>query len=173
MRSTPASNRSPRAPLMHPTSFRRFGGSFLALAAFAFGGCNYEPAPDLPDGAVAFTAPTAYLAWWDKTSACSQLGGSMARIEWYVVPEAATFPTDQGEKVGIRVKTGDRIQIVLAGQYQMHEMVVRHEMLHALLNESGHPDLYFVDRCRLTWTTWQEDNGPVGASNSTLAVALH
>jgi hypothetical protein len=142
------------------------------LAALLLGGCNYEPTPALPDGAVAFTAPMEYVAWWDKTSACSGLSGSLARVEWYVVPGAATFSTDQGEKVGIRVKTGDRVQIVLAGQYQNHEMVVRHEMLHALLDEPGHPDLYFTERCRLTWATWQADGAATG-SNATLATALN
>jgi hypothetical protein len=157
---------------MCPTALRRLGGVSFALAALFIGGCSYEPTSTLPDGAVSFTAPTEYLTWWDRTSSCSGLAGSMRRIEWYVVPNAATFSTDQGEKVGIRVRTGDRIQIVLAGQYQMHEMVVRHEMLHALLNESGHPDLYFTERCHLTWATWQSD-GTDAASNATLATALN
>ena len=154
------------------SSHCRFGGTLLALAAMFAGGCSHEPTPVLPDGAVAFTAPAAYVTWWDKTSQCSELSGNMGRVEWYVVPDVATFATEQGEKVGIRVKTGDRIQIVLAGQYQMHEMVVRHEMLHALLREPGHPDLYFTDKCRLTWATWQEDNAG-SVDNTTLAVALN
>jgi hypothetical protein len=157
---------------MKTSQHRRFGGTLLALAALVVGGCTHEPTPVLPDGAVAFTAPEAYVTWWEKTSQCSELTGNMARVEWYVVPNVATFPTEQGEKVGIRVKTGDRVQIVLAGQYQLHEMVVRHEMLHALLREPGHPDTYFTDRCRLTWATWQEDNAGT-ADLSTTAIALN
>jgi len=49
--------------------------------------------------------------------------------------------------------------------------VVRHEMLHALLREPGHPDVYFTERCRLTWATWQEDNS--GDVNGTTAIALN
>lgn len=154
------------------SSCRQLGGASLALAALVLGGCSYEPTSALPDGAVSFTAPTEYLAWWDRTSQCSELSGNMAKVEWYVVPNVATFSTAEGEKVGIRVKTGDRIQIVLAGQYQMHEMVVRHEMLHALLGTPGHPDVYFTERCRLTWATWQADSTSAG-SNSTLATALN
>jgi hypothetical protein len=45
-------------------------------------------------------------------------------------------------------------RIVIAGNYLNHEMVVRHEMLHALLQREGHPTDYFVDRCHLTWETW-------------------
>jgi len=153
------------------SSLRRLGGASFALAALVLGGCSYEPTPTLPAGAVSFTAPSEYATWWSRTSQCSELTGSMAKVEWYVVPDVATFATDEGEKVGIRVKTGDRIQIVLAGQYQRHEMVVRHEMLHALLNQPGHPDLYFTERCRLTWATWQADSS--SGSNSTLATALN
>jgi len=156
---------------MHSAALGRFGGSLLAFAGILVGGCTYEPTPALPDGAVSFEAPTAYVTWWDRTSECSGISGDMARVEWYVVPDVATFPTEQGEKVGIRVRTGDRIQIVLAGQYQLHEMVVRHEMLHALLREPGHPDEYFTERCRLTWATWQSDHSDV--DNTTLAASLN
>jgi hypothetical protein len=78
----------------------------------------------------------------------------MAPIKWYVVPGVSTFPTAEGEKVGIRIKTGNDVRIVIAGNYVEHEMVVRHEMLHALLNRAGHPPEYFQDRCHLTWETW-------------------
>lgn len=32
--------------------------------------------------------------------------------------------------------------------------VVRHEMLHALLDRGDHPPEYFVSRCGLTWESW-------------------
>jgi hypothetical protein len=117
-------------------------------------GCTTEPTIVLPDGAQAFTAPQGYHTWWSKTEGCAELTGDLNRVEWYVVPNVATFETEQGPKVGIRVKAGDRITIVLAGAYQEHEMVVRHEMLHAILDRPGHPTEYFEDRCRLTWATW-------------------
>ena len=44
--------------------------------------------------------------------------------------------------------------IILAGNYRNHEMVVSHEMLHSLIGQSGHPPLYFEERCHLTWETW-------------------
>jgi hypothetical protein len=58
---------------MHAAPLRRFGGSVLAFAGIVVGGCTYEPTPALPDGAVSFTAPTAYVTWWDKTTGCSEL----------------------------------------------------------------------------------------------------
>jgi hypothetical protein len=36
-------------------------------------------------------------------------------------------------------------------------MVIRHEMLHSLIGQSGHPAEYFVERCGLTWETWSGD----------------
>jgi hypothetical protein len=39
----------------------------------------------------------------------------------------------------------------------MNEMVVRHEMLHDLLDRAGHPDPPFGNPCPLTWATWQGD----------------
>jgi len=48
---------------------------------------------------------------------------------------------------------------VIAGNYAEHEMVVRHEMLHALLQREGHPTDYFVNRCHLTWESWSAAGG--------------
>lgn len=133
-----------------------------ALLALVMG-CVTEPDADLPEGAVAMQASEQYRSWWGETEACSRLSGSFSRIEWYVVPGVASFPTDEGEKVGIRIQSGDRTRIVLAETYAAHPMVVRHEMLHALLQRSGHPVEYFETRCRLTWQLWNEDHGAQAA----------
>jgi hypothetical protein len=113
-----------------------------------------EPTLDAPPGAVRFTPPPAYAAWYDATRACSGLAGSLERIEWLVVPGVDTFLTDQGPKVGLWERDGIRHRIVVAGNWRDHEMVVRHEMLHSLLGEAGHPSSYFIERCQLTWETW-------------------
>jgi len=153
MRSTPAPNRSSKAP--EPLYRRRpIGRTFLPALLIPLLGCTTEPASALPDGAQEFVPPTAYQVWWASTEGCSGIRGTLGRIKWYVVPGVSTFPTAEGEKVGIRIKTGDEVRIVLAGNYVEHEMVVRHEMLHALLNRAGHPAEYFQDRCHLTWETW-------------------
>ncbi len=91
----------------------------------------------MPEGAEAFVPPAEYQAWWASTEGCSDIQGNIGRIKWYVVPGVSTFPTEEGEKVGIRIKTGNDVRIVIAGNYVEHEMVVRHEMLHALLNAPG------------------------------------
>ena len=153
MRSTPVASRTSQVPAK---SIRRrlSGRAILPALLLPLLGCTTEPTTPLPDGAEPYTPPAEYMAWWGRTEECSQISGSMARIKWYVVPGVSTFSTDEGEKVGIRIKTGDDVRIVIAGNYVEHEMVVRHEMLHALLNRSGHPVEYFQERCHLTWETW-------------------
>jgi hypothetical protein len=93
-------------------------------------GCTTEPSTALPDGAEAFVPPAEYQGWWASTEGCADIQGNFGRIKWYVVPGVSTFPTEEGEKVGIRIKTGNDVRIVLAN-YVEARMVVRHEMLHA------------------------------------------
>jgi len=107
-----------------------------------------------PPGAVLMTPPPEYALWYAKTESCAGLQGSLEGIEWYVVPDVATFETSIGEKVGLWEKVGRSTRITLAGDYVQHEMVVRHEMLHDLLERTGHPPEYFVNRCHLTWDSW-------------------
>ncbi len=136
--------------------FSRLAHGIWPVAATGILGCSgFEPSSALPAGAQAITAPAVYQAWWDKTEACSELQGGFGRIRWYEVPGATTFDTDMGPKVGLWIQNGNAVLIVVAGNYVNHEMVVRHEMLHALLAEEGHPSEYFVRRCHLTWESWR------------------
>ncbi len=107
-----------------------------------------------PAGAVVLTPPPEYAVWYARTEACAQLQGGAHEIEWYVVPDVATFETSIGEKVGLWEKVGHLSRITIAGDYVGNEMVVRHEMLHDLLERTGHPPEYFVNRCHLTWDSW-------------------
>jgi hypothetical protein len=131
----------------------------IAASVLLAGGCSSLAPSDLelPAGAVPFAAPASYAAWFARTERCSGLLGSFETIEWYVVPNVATFPTSAGPKVGMWEKSGSVARIIVAGDYAGHEMVVRHEMLHHLLDREGHPPEFFTDRCRLTWETWADD----------------
>ncbi len=116
----------------------------------------------LPAGAVQIATPAVYQEWFQKTEACSGRTGDFAEVQFYVVPGVETFPTEDGSKVGEWISDGLTHRVIIAGNYQDHEMVVRHELLHTLLRQSGHPDEYFVNRCRLTWESWNSGNGTVG-----------
>ena len=135
------------------SGFRR--NLMRVLGAVALAACSpTDPNSGLPAGAVEIRPSLAYQAWFQKTEACSGISGNVENVQWYVVPGVETFSTDRGDKVGMWLKTTRGSVIVVAGNYQDHEMVVRHEMLHSLIGQSGHPSDYFVGRCQLTWDSW-------------------
>ncbi|MFN0178117.1 MAG: hypothetical protein ACKVZ0_04910 [Gemmatimonadales bacterium] len=133
----------------------------LAVGGLLVGGCSsFGPSEvALPYGAVAMAANPAYQAWFDRTQACSGLRGTLQAVRWYVVPGVETFETPEGPKVGMWEKSGGVSRIIIAGGYLNHEMVVRHEMLHHLLDREGHPSEFFTSRCRLTWESWGQIAG--------------
>jgi hypothetical protein len=132
----------------------------LVLAGLASGCSSLSPSePRLPAGSVALAAPPAYREWHQLTQQCSGLSDDFSAIQFYVVPGVDTFPTEAGPKVGLWQREAGVNRIVIAGNYAEHEMVVRHEMLHALLQREGHPASYFVDRCHLTWESWSAAGG--------------
>ncbi len=121
-------------------------------------GCSMtDPSPFAPSAAVAFTPPPAFELWWTATEQCSELRGSFDQVQWYVVPNVETFDGGAGTPVvGVWSAVDGAIRITVAGAYQNSELVIRHEMLHALLGQKGHPDMFFGDRCGLTWDRWQQ-----------------
>jgi hypothetical protein len=134
----------------------------LVLGGLASGCAALAPSePVLPTGSVEISATALYQEWQLKTESCSGLTGDFSTVKFYVVPGVETFPTKDGAKVGEWTSDGVTNRIVIAGNYQNVEMVVRHELLHALLGKAGHPPEYFVDRCHLTWESW---NGPLGGA---------
>ncbi len=124
----------------------------------------------LPPNAVAFVAPPLFAEWWARTESCSGRRGNLSEIAWFVVP-GAEFTTNRGVKVASWARAGAGIQIVVAGDFVNDEMVVRHEMLHALLDESGHPDGDFVAKCHLTWQSWGDER-PVAQAPPGMAGGL-
>ena len=78
------------------------------------------------------------------TEACARQLGNFKAIRWYEIPEYA-ITIDGEEYDGYWFRGGDRI--LLTGRTARVGQTVRHEMLHALLNNGGHPVEYFVNRC--------------------------
>jgi hypothetical protein len=99
----------------------------------------------LPHGARRFTAPEQYRAWWALTEACSGLHGSFRSIAWYVTPHTDTFRLE-GETVN-GAWYGDPNRIVLGDLELGDGSLVRHEMLHALLQSGTHPRDQFLANC--------------------------
>lgn len=141
-------------------------GAFMIFFVFLVWMAVYNTITSRPirplHGAVWMTVPQSYRQWYEETAQCAQLPNlDYVKIEWYVIPDVVTFPTDIGEKVALWEQLDNGwSRITIADFYVNNEMVVRHEMLHDLLNRygapTGHPALYFEDRCGLTWQTWKE-----------------
>jgi hypothetical protein len=128
---------------------RRSLPTLVALVLLA--ACGFDPGDDSP-----MTPPAVYREWWAKTEACSGLRADFDRVQWSMVP-GNSFPCASGKCAG-HWEPGHRIY--LAEDWTINEMVVRHEMLHDLLDRAGHPDPPFGDPCPLTWATWHGDTSP-------------
>ncbi len=121
----------------------RITTALLALAATS--ACLDATAPKLPPGSRAFSPPPVYEHWWSMTEACSGRSASLDAVRWYVVPGVSTIDIGGEEYSGYWFAADNRV--VLAEGAQMAGALVRHEMLHALLDVGTHPRGEFLERC--------------------------
>jgi hypothetical protein len=121
----------------------RFGVLLIALAA-----CTTPTEPRFPDDALPLDLQPQFALWWQMTKACSGLPGDLGAVDWYVQPDVETLhvPGDHdGMYGGYWWAIGNRI--LLTEKAVTDGLLVRHEMLHALIGRAGHPRGQFVDRC--------------------------
>jgi hypothetical protein len=85
-----------------------------------------------------------YASWWQLTERCSGLEGEFHNVHWLTVPNT-TFDVEGETVQGAYFPDGDRI--VIARGQERDGRLVRHEMLHALLNRPGHPRDQFLGAC--------------------------
>jgi hypothetical protein len=98
----------------------------------------------LPPDAQMIRPPAVYQHWWAMTEACSGRSGDMSAVRWYEVPGSAMV--HKGQTVnGYWSSLAN--EIVLPEDYVHAGFAVRHEMLHALLREGGHPRDQFLGAC--------------------------
>lgn len=147
--------------------FDHLRSSLLLSATVAAAACGgFEPSQQaLPELSVRIEAPASFRGWHAATQACSGLVNDFQAVEWYVVPGVDQFVVDGAPRVGLWQQVDGKSQIVIAGNYVNHEMVVSHEILHHLLGREGHPSELFVERCQLTWESWASRNTAEMASN--------
>jgi hypothetical protein len=116
----------------------------------------------LPPTARQFESLPVYQRRWAMTEACSGLTGSLPAITWVVGPDQSSLTVDSENGVaGYWTFAGNRI--VLAAPETLDGPVVRHEMLHALLQAPGHPRDQFLANCAgvvLCETACITDAGP-------------
>jgi hypothetical protein len=101
--------------------------------------------PPLPPDAEQFSAPEIYSTWWSMTEACSGLTGPLGAVTWFKTTEALGNTAHGESVVGYWASSGNRI--VLMNSVMLDGGTVRHEMLHALLREAGHPREQFLGKC--------------------------
>src|SRR5688500_10886618 len=106
----------------------------------------------------AWAVPTLeqYQAWWIKTEECSGLKGDMSQVAFYAV-DSPSVAISLGTEVahGWWMRKGNRVY--LPANALGEEWLVRHEMLHALLQRGSHPADKFVQACHLaSLKTWRD-----------------
>jgi hypothetical protein len=129
------------------------------LAALTSGLVACAPAgpPRLPPtpsyGLMEFPAPYSFAQWWGEVETCSGLHGDLSSLRFFVAPKPIlTLPDDPGLYAGMYFP-GER-RIVLGLFEPSDSMVVRHEMLHSLLDlnhlrtgDNQHPFHFFHELC--------------------------
>jgi hypothetical protein len=98
----------------------------------------------LPAGTEPFVPPAVYTRWWVMTEACSGRSGDLGAVHWYRVP-GSQFVDDGRVAAGAWNQSGNRI--LLAQKSLEQGPLVRHEMLHALLQSGRHPRSQFLGAC--------------------------
>ena len=74
-----------------------------------------------------FDPPTVYAEWWSATEGCAGKEGRLERIAWYLAASLS------GDGRSARGRWSPPHEIILVAGYEEDELVVRHEMLHDLL----------------------------------------
>jgi hypothetical protein len=111
------------------------------VLAVGLAGCDRNPVDPLPSGAVEVNPPPVYSTWWNQMQQCSGRSGDFSSVRWFLVPSVGSL---QGHPAAYYLGTNS---IVLAEDYKEVAEVVRHEELHAILQDASHPSEFFVDKC--------------------------
>lgn len=145
---------------------RSFYGVLLCLGLGACAAPRAAGAPVAPLGR-AWAVPTLglYQEWWDKTVACSGRQGQMSSVNFYAVDAPSGAIELAGEMAHAWwVREGNRIYLPANALGQ--EWLVRHEMLHALLQRGSHPPEIFVKACHVaSAAVWRDSSLTVDPGN--------
>ncbi len=106
-----------------------------------------------------------YQDWWDKTVACSGKQGQMTDVTFYAVDAPRGGIELAGETAHAWwVREGNRIYLPASALGE--EWLVRHEMLHALLQRGSHPAEVFVEACHVaSAAVWRDSSLTLDPSN--------
>ena len=114
------------------------------VAAGLLASCEHLVDPPLPAGAVRFTPPPVYSVWWEMTKSCSGINRSLESVDWYEA--GGNGFSINGELVSAYWSAAGN-QIILHSSVVRNGQIVRHEMLHALVQSKGHSREAFIAAC--------------------------
>lgn len=123
-----------------------FSVGCLLAAALAAAGCSPIIGPELtlPPDAVITQPPTEYAQWYAEVELCTGKTGSFNAVRWYRVPADRWWdPLYEQYAIGTWRKPHD---IYLAEPHLMNEDLVKHEVVHDLLQGGLTYDPLF-ERC--------------------------
>lgn len=115
---------------------------FLVGVGLAVSACALYDDSDFPESATPLAPPAEFRAWWAVVESCSGRQSRFEDVRWF----QASYFSIRGElALGAWFPAGNRI--ALLGSESFPASIVRHEMLHAILQDSDHPAEYFQSRC--------------------------
>ena len=118
---------------------RRYPGLYLLLAA-PVGACS-QPSNFEPVGAEPMDPPAIYRVWWAEVESCAELEASFDRVDWF---EAADLINTEAETTHLGAWKPPH-KIYVQTDHRLSEPVVKHEIVHELLQRKGHDTPLFRD----------------------------
>lgn len=107
--------------------------------------CRSPTAVYPPDGAVPFTPPAVYASWWSMVEQCAGRRGNFQAVQWFLMPGAHSFDLGDMRVAGVWTRAGNAITV---GEHaRLNGQLVRHEMLHAILQGGSHPRAQYLGHC--------------------------
>lgn len=101
--------------------------------------------PDFPHNAVLTPPPPQYRVWWEVVESCSRRTAPFDAVRWYRVPVGEGL-TVRGESAAGAWFVQEN-SIAIGDGWRASGSLVRHEILHAILQTGSHPEKYFRDAC--------------------------
>lgn len=126
--------------------------SGLLLVLFlAIGGCAAMTNPDsIPADGRLLAVPASFATLWHETEACSGIVADMDRVTWFAAPtltvggqKAAGYTNWRAHYISL----ADPLVALVEQGDTIAAKSVRHEILHDLIRQSGHPVEFFIERC--------------------------
>ncbi len=115
------------------------------LSLLGLGACADSSVAFAPDAATPLTPPAFYLTLWHETETCAGRTADYGAVSWYVLPAGASWSSENRDILGAWRERDNRI--TMRAEYVNDSLVVRHEMLHAILHDGRHSVEFFFTRC--------------------------